>query len=129
MEILHFSGLESDLFSLVAPLAMNPEVLKYNNNYPFKTSEHFEWYVAVEEGQVLGFLPVEERNGSCIINNYYIKDNNQDVLKSLLDEVVPGSVLYAVVQTAHERIFAECGFEMEHRWTNYKKMINVRSRT
>ena len=38
MEILQLDGLEPQLFNLIGPLAMNPKVLRANNNYPFKTT-------------------------------------------------------------------------------------------
>lgn len=37
MNILKLQGLDGRLFDLVAPLVMNPAVLRQNNNYPFKT--------------------------------------------------------------------------------------------
>ena len=43
MEILQLDGLEPQLFNLIGPLAMNPKVLRANNNYPFKTTERFQW--------------------------------------------------------------------------------------
>lgn len=123
MEILQLDGLEPQLFNLIGPLAMNPKVLKANNNYPFKTTERFHWYIAIEDNSVAAFVPVEEKNGGCIINNYYIHNNNLEILKDLLEAISPKNNLYAIVQTKHEPIFSNCGFQIEHRWTNYIKMI------
>ena len=61
MEILQLDGLEPQLFNLIGPLAMNPKVLRANNNYPFKTTERFQWYIAVEDNDVTGFVPVEQK--------------------------------------------------------------------
>mgnify|MGYP007047238369 CR=1 FL=1 len=41
MEILQLDGLEPQLFNLIGPLAMNPKVLRANNNYPFKNDRTF----------------------------------------------------------------------------------------
>jgi hypothetical protein len=46
-QIIELQGTEKRLYQLVAPLVMNPEVLKQNYNYPFRTSESFVWFVAV----------------------------------------------------------------------------------
>ena len=62
MEILQLDGLEPQLFNLIGPLAMNPKVLRANNNYPFKTTERFQWYIAVEDNDVTGFVPVEQKD-------------------------------------------------------------------
>ena len=73
MEILQLDGLEPQLFNLIGPLAMNPKVLRANNNYPFKTTERFQWYIAVEDNDVTGFVPVEQKSGGYVINNYYVQ--------------------------------------------------------
>ena len=122
MEILQLDGLDPQLFTIIGPLAMNPKVLKANNNYPFKTTERFHWYIAMEEENVLGFLPVENKSSGFVINNYYILNDNADVLENLLKAVKPKTDLHAVVQIKHEPIFANMGFQSEHRWTNYIKM-------
>ena len=123
MEILQLDGLEPQLFNLIGPLAMNPKVLRANNNYPFKTTERFQWYIAVEDNDVTGFVPVEQKSGGYVINNYYVHNDDQEVLVELLGAVKPKNNLYAIVQTKHEAIFSNCGFQTEHRWTNYIKMI------
>ena len=123
MEILQLDGLDPQLFTLIGPLAMNPKVLKANNNYPFKTTARFQWYVAISDENVIGFIPVEKKGDSFVINNYYVYDDNSEVLKELLRAVKPKNNLYAIVQTKHEQAFANCGFQIEHRWTNYIKMI------
>ena len=128
MEVLRFSGLDPALFSWVAPLVMNPSVLRFNNNYPFKTTERFRWYVAVEKKRVTGFLPVEQRNGTRIINNYYIKDDGLEVLRALLDAVGETGNIQAVVQVKHEAMFAKCGFRVSHQWTNYIRMAGAGGR-
>ena len=98
MEILQLDGLEPHLINLIGPLAMNPKVLRANN-------------------------PVEQKSGGYGINNYYVHNDDQEVLVELLGAVKPKNNLYAIVQTKHEAIFSNCGFQTEHRWTNYIKMI------
>ena len=63
MEILQLDGLEPQLFNLIGPLAMNPKVLRANNNLsPFKNDRtFFQWYIAVEDSDVTGFVPVEQK--------------------------------------------------------------------
>ena len=53
MNILKLQGLDGRLFDLVAPLVMNPAVLRQNNNYPFKTTRNHVWYIAMDEQRVL----------------------------------------------------------------------------
>jgi hypothetical protein len=42
MKIMTLQGTDKLLYELVAPLVMNPAILRQNNNYPFKTSR-FVW--------------------------------------------------------------------------------------
>lgn len=54
--VVKMAGTSPELYSCIAPLVMNPEIIKYNHNYPFKTSESFVWFVASSEEQVVGFF-------------------------------------------------------------------------
>lgn len=107
-------------------MVMNPDVLKQNYNYPFRTSEDFVWFVAVEKRKVIGFIPVEEKKKECIINNYYVEDNNESTLKLLLEKVISnttaGKELTSVTFMEHCSLFKELGFSEEKVWTRYVKM-------
>lgn len=125
--VVKMSGTSSELYSCIAPLVMNPEIIKYNHNYPFKTDESFVWFVAFSANQVVGFFPVEMRKKSLIINNYYVYKDDEDVFVSLLEAVVNEFLegekcLEAVVQKPHESYFRAYGFEIERVWSLYLKM-------
>lgn len=126
-QIIELNGTEKRLYQLVAPLVMNPKVLKQNNNYPFRTSENFKWFVAVEGKKVVGFLPLEHKKSEAIINNYYVKDNNTEVLKALLEKVIDSvekdKLLTSVTLVEHQDLFLESGFSVEKLWRRYVKMI------
>jgi len=126
VEIIQLHGTDKKLYALVAPLVMNPEVLKQNYNYPFRTSEQFEWFIAVEKRRVAGFVPVECRKSESVINNYYIKDKKPETLKLLLERIVETmgeeSVLAAVAFLEDKGLFAELGFREEKTWTRYVRM-------
>ncbi len=125
--VVKMAGTSPELYSCIAPLVMNPEIIKYNHNYPFKTSESFVWFVASSEEQVVGFFPVEVRKKSAVINNYYVSNNDEDVFLSLLEAVInefmgAEKVLEAVVQKPHESFFLAQGFEIVRAWSLYLKM-------
>ena len=116
--VVKMAGTSPELYSCIAPLVMNPEIIKYNHNYPFKTSESFVWFVAFsdEDNHVLGFFPVEIRKKSAIINNYYVEE-------AVTNEfLTTGKELEAVVQKPHESYFRTQGFEIERTWSLYLKM-------
>lgn len=125
-QIVELKGTEKRLYQLVAPLVMNPNVLKQNYNYPFRTSESFIWFVAMSGRTVVGFLPLEHRKQEVVINNYYIKDNNIEVLKLLLETAIAGTdkekQLSSVTFIEHKQVFQELGFTVEKEWKNYVKM-------
>lgn len=126
MEIEKLSGTEERLYQLVGPLVMDPAVLRQNNNYPFKTSVYHVWFVAVEEGRVLGFMPVEVKNESAVINNYYIAEENPDFLIAMLKDAVEyfGKEyrLQAVVQMRDIDVFKKHKFEVIRAWKVYVRM-------
>lgn len=114
------------MYQLVAPLVMNPEVLKQNYNYPFRTSESFVWFVAVDGKEVVGFIPLEYKKREAVINNYYIRNNNAEVLKALLEKIIAkmdeDKQLSSVTFVEHQDIFKELGFSVEKEWKRYVKM-------
>lgn len=127
--VVKMAGTSPELYSCIAPWVMNPVIIKYNHNYPFKTSESFVWFVEFsdEDNHVLGFFPVEIRKKSAIINNYYVEGDKEEVFLSLLEAVISefqdaGKVLEAVVQKPHESYFLTQGFEIERVWSLYIKM-------
>ena len=44
MKIRQIEDNDPELYSLIAPLVMNPKVLKSNNNYPFKNGNYILIY-------------------------------------------------------------------------------------
>ena len=154
-QIVELKGTEKRLYQLVAPLVMNPEVLKQNYNYPFRTSEIGRnkyglvynntdnpiaeisddgGYIDEKENVVNGLLGVEwglpwvkglklRAKGSY---RYYIKDNNAEVLKALLEKAIASidedKQLSSVTFIEHQNIFQELGFSVEKTWRRYVKM-------
>ena len=126
VQIIQLQGTDKRLYELVAPLVMNPEILKQNYNYPFRTSEDFVWFVAVDKKKVIGFIPVEEKKKEYVINNYYIESNNEGTLKLLLEKVISetntSKELTSVTFMEHSSLFKDLGFSEEKIWTRYVKM-------
>lgn len=128
--VVKMEGTSPKLYGSVAPLVMNPDVIKYNHNYPFKTNESFVWFVAFQKKKVVGFLPVEIRKKAAVINNYYVGQDEEEVFKCLLDTVEEafrdtGKVLEAVVQKIHESYFLAQDFEIERTWSVYFRMKKI----
>ena len=131
IQILKLQGTDKRLYQLVGPLVMNPKVLQYNNGYPFKTGEQFVWYIAVEKRKVAGFIPLDLRKKGHIINNYYAgPEGHNETIGTLLDAIVADEgestlPLLAVVQTPHQHLFAQKGFEVIESWKLYIKMQKI----
>ena len=62
IQIIRLKGKDKHLYRLVAPMVMDPEVIRANNNYPFKTGEEYVWFIAIEDKEVVGFVPVEQKS-------------------------------------------------------------------
>ena len=113
MNILKLGGLDCRLFELVAPLVMNPAVLRQNNNYPFKTTRKYVWYVAEDGGRVLGFMPVKMAETNYRVDNYYISGDDSSGMERLLD---------AIVHERHVEGFSRKNFISCVEWKRYVKM-------
>lgn len=126
LQTIQLRGTESKLYKLVAPLVMDPSVLRKNNNYPFKTAENYVWFVAVIGKRVVGFIPVELRGKTAIINNYYVDENEEAALPLLISAVASAlgaeRKLSSVTLTEHRSVFEEQGFVIEKEWKRYVKM-------
>lgn len=127
MKIEKLAGTEPRLYSLVAPLVMSVGILRLNNNYPFKTSRYYTWFVATDEkDSVLGFMPVEARAGKAQINNYFISGDDPELLSALIGEVVEtfgdDYTVCSVTHSRHKDCFRENGFLPVREWKLYVKM-------
>ena len=126
MNILKLGGLDCRLFELVAPLVMNPAVLRQYNNYPFKTTRKYVWYVAEDGGRVLGFMPVKMAETNYRVDNYYISGDDSSVMERLLDGVIRdfsfGLPLVAIVHERHVEGFSRKNFISCVEWKRYVKM-------
>lgn len=127
MEIININGTDRKLYELVAPLVMNPAILRQNNNCPFKTSLRHRWFIALDnDGSVAGFLPVRNTTGRPYIDNYYIRGDREDTIEMLLDaakgEPEYERSLTALVHKRHVAAFEKNGFRTFLEWKNYHKM-------
>lgn len=126
IEVIQLSGTDKKLYDKVAPLVMNPTVIQYNQNYPFKTNEKFIWFIALLDDEVAGFIPVEPRKNQWVINNYYVAPSNKEslVFSALLQAVSQSNKthLTAIVQTIHQAYFTTHGFTTVKEWKKYLKM-------
>ena len=126
MSIEILSGITPRLYELVAPLLMSRNVLRQNNNYPFKTSKHHLWFIAVERSDVIGFIPVEIKETGVLINNYYVKGENSKTLSFLIHAVLTHfkntPVIRSVTHARHKMIFLENHFYVTQEWKLYLKM-------
>ena len=128
MDIIKLQGTDKKLYELIAPLVLNPAVLRQNNNYPFKTGPKYTWYIAIEEEQILGFIPIKQTSvSSLMINNYYIKGDNLTILDKLLSEILANInsdiELWATVHKRHVQSYKLKDFRTHIEWKNYERML------
>lgn len=127
MDIIRLNGTDTKLYELVAPLVMNPAILRQNNNYPFKTTHRHRWFIALDgNGTVAGFMPVKDTGERPCIDNYYIRGDEEAVIDRLLgaikEDPAYNGTLTAVVHKRHVAVFAKNGFSTFLEWKNYNKM-------
>ena len=132
IQVVQLQGRDQYLYQLLAPLVMDPQVIRANNNYPFKTSEFFVWYIAMEEKEVLGFIPIELKTGKkAVLNNYYIngeKERREEIFSQLLPAIIEAFIaqewrLHSITLIQDKEIFEKYQFSVsDQKWTRYVKM-------
>lgn len=133
IQIIQLKGKDKHLYRLLAPIVMDPKVIRANNNYPFKTSEEYVWFIAIEDKTVMGFIPVEQKNRKkAVINNYYVNaegSRRTEILSHLLPAVISefereSWLLNSVTLVQDKEIFEKFKFiSMDKKWTRYVKMF------
>ena len=113
-------------------MVMDPEVIRANNNYPFKTGDEYTWYIAIEEREVIGFIPVERKSQKrAIINNYYVNaegERRAELLSLLLPAVITDFGpenwrIDSVTLIQDKETFEKFEFvSLDKKWTRYVKM-------
>jgi hypothetical protein len=136
MNIINLEGGDQALYHVVAPLVMNEEVLRYNLNYPYKTSPDYLWFIATDNGNTLGFIPVKRKKNkgkaksTAKINNYYVMDNDSAVFSALLQEITKvlsfDYEIESITQAQHIPEFERNGFSAVLHWKRYAKMKVIR---
>lgn len=126
MDIIQLKGEDKQLYTLVAHLVMNEEVLNYNLNYPYKTSSDYVWFVATDNRGTLGFMPLKLEGNNAKINNYYVADDDNAVFSALLKEIIKALSsdfeIESVTQVRHISEFEKNGFAVTLYWKRYAKM-------
>ncbi len=124
MEVIVLQGTENRLYELVARLVMDPDVLRQNNNYPFKTTPKYTWHVCIENDEVIGFMPVKPTSGGIYLDNYYIRDNNPDILSRLIDNIlsVSDQTVTILCRKKHTELLRQRGFVTCTIFAQYNKM-------
>lgn len=126
MLIVKLGGTDKQLYELVAPLVMNPAIIRQNNNYPYKTSRNHIWYLASEQGLVLDFIPVKTGDNGALIDNYWFRGDDMQVADALLESVTgdfgDAGLLSALVHKRHVETFGTHGFVTTKIWSKYDKM-------
>jgi len=133
VQITQLNGKDKQLYRLVAPLVMDSEVLRANNNYPYKTGEKFVWFVATnKKKEVVAFVPVEKKSQSRgVINNYYVRGEDglrEEILSELLLAVLAEFtsdkwLLNSITLIQDKETFEKSGFiPLENNYKKYVKM-------
>ena len=129
MKVISLHGTDDRLYQLVARLVMDPDVLRQNNNYPFKTTSEYVWHLCVgDDGGVVGFLPVKATDRGFYIDNYYVGSDEQAVLDLLIGHVLlqttrPVTIL---AHKRHSQTLKEHGFITSTVFAQYNRMQCVR---
>ena len=127
MELISLHGTDDRLYELVARLVMDPDVLRLNNNYPFKTSPQYTWHICLVNGEVAGFMPAKMTASGLYVDNYYIRDDDREILDRLIDNVLASTdrAVTALCHKRHTEAFRSHGFIICTVFAQYNRMQSV----
>lgn len=127
METISLHGTDDRLYQLVARLVMNPDVLRWNNNYPFRTSPQYTWHLCMTDGGVAGFMPVKNTAGGLYLDNYYVANDDREVLEALISHILSTSDKSVTVLShkRHTEVFRRHGFVTITVFAQYDKLQRV----
>lgn len=117
-------GTDDRLYGLVARLVMDPDVLRKNNNYPFKTTARHTWHLCLENGVVTGFLPAKDTVNGLYVDNYYISDDNREILDGLINHLLASTdkPVTVLCHKRHAGVFRSHGFVTGTVFAQYNRM-------
>lgn len=125
MNVISLNGTDPRLYALVARLVMDPDVLRQNNNYPFKTTPQHTWHLCLDNGEVAGFMPVKTTSRGLSLDNYYLRDDNPEFLDRLLRHIlaIAAVPVTALAHKRHTGLFAGHGFTVRTQLAKYDRMF------
>jgi N-acetylglutamate synthase-like GNAT family acetyltransferase len=129
MEIEILQGTEQRLYDLVAPLVMNPAVLRQNDNVAFKTTAKHAWVVALKEGTCVGFLPVQRKKRFGEVNNYYILGRDKEVFSRLLERAeqqvkeAGHDTIVVITQKVDSSVLLDRHYKVEREFVKYARFF------
>ncbi|MDR2130541.1 MAG: hypothetical protein LBP56_05160 [Odoribacteraceae bacterium] len=122
-------GTEKRLYDLVAPLVMNPKVLRQNENVAFKTTEKHVWIVALDKNECVGFLPVQQKKLFGEVNNYYIRGREKAIFSRLLEQAerqvkeAGYDSIVVIAQKADYEVMTNSKYNVERAFVKYTRFI------
>lgn len=132
IQVIQLKGKDKQLYRLLAPLVMDPEVIRANNNYPFRTNDNFVWFVAFENRKSSALFRWTKGGKRAVINNYYIAaeaKRRDEILCMLLPAIMKefvseGWMLNSVTLIQDKATFEKFEFApVDMKWTRYVKMF------
>jgi GNAT superfamily N-acetyltransferase len=85
---LRLTGDDEKVYSLLAPFAMNPKVIREMGGYPILTDQNLHWFITMNGSKVVAFSAIKVMKDYCLFTyDYTIKDFRRKGLhRSLLQQ-------------------------------------------
>lgn len=122
---------DPEFYQLLGPFLSRREIVR-ELGYPVWDDDGKVWYVAQEDGRVVGFAALRRDNGKTILTSAYVvpERRRQGIYRLLFDArlreaLAPGTVIEAVVTPQATGMFEQRGFErvgMRGRYTRYRRV-------
>ena len=132
MPIIRIDGCSPDVYSIIAPLAMDPAVIRKRRNLPIVTKENYTWHVLKKGKKVKAFVGEERLANYTKLQAFVVLDANDEELQTFLEEVVtrfeksPSPMLTASVLNEYAVLFGKAKFQVTGYKTNWTDLAIVK---
>lgn len=89
MSILRLKGCAPEVYRIIGPIAMNPQVMKIRGNLPIVTKETYTWFVLRDnDGSVKALVGLEEVTGYMKLQAFVVLNATKKELGALIKEAL-----------------------------------------
>lgn len=128
--LVNIYGKTKELYSKIAPFAMDRRVVRELDGYPILADDNMAWFIAMDENKVIGFSAVKNHKDFSEFTYFYVipEYRQQGVLKLLFNECMKYAkrnkikIVKADCTDVCLKVFKKAKFKVIRKFQNWTKV-------